>query len=95
MLWTEWWVWGAFAIILVILEIIAPAYVFLGFGIGAAVVSLVLGIGGPLADILTQSWGWMLSGFAVVSVVAWVVLRAALGVTRNQVRTFDEDINDN
>ena len=45
MLWSEWWVWAAFALVLVILEILVPAYLFLGFGIGAGVMGLILWIG--------------------------------------------------
>ena len=37
MLFSEWWIWGAAAMGLVILEILVPGYVFLGFGIGAGV----------------------------------------------------------
>lgn len=95
MWWTEWWVWGAFAALLVILEILAPAYIFLGFGISAGLVSAVLALGGAPADLLTQSWGWMLTGYGIVSVVSWIALRMALGVTKSQVKTFDEDINEN
>lgn len=95
MWWTEWWVWGAFAVALVLLEVIAPAFIFLGFGVGAAVISLLLALGGAPADLLTSSVGWLLSGFAVLSVIAWVALRSALGVTKTQVKTFNSDINEN
>ena len=94
MWWSEWWVWAAFALVLVILEILVPAYLFLGFGIGAGVTGLILWIGGPLAAIFTGSWAWTVAGFAVVSLVAWVLLRSVLGVTRSQVKTFDDDINE-
>ena len=33
--------------------------------------------------------------YAVMSLIAWLLLRRFLGVTRGQVKTFDEDINDN
>ena len=32
--------------------------------------------------------------FAVLSLVAWVVLRRSVGVTRAQVKVWTEDIND-
>ena len=46
---SEWWFWAAAAIVLAIGEVLMPAYVLLGFAIGAAAVALVLIIGGPLA----------------------------------------------
>jgi membrane protein implicated in regulation of membrane protease activity len=94
MWWAAWWVWGAFAIALVILEVFAPAYVFLGFGIGAAIVALFLLVGGPLAATVAGSLPLLLVAFALVSLVAWVGLRRLLGVTRTQVKRFDDDIND-
>jgi membrane protein implicated in regulation of membrane protease activity len=95
MWWAAWWLWGAFALALVILEILVPAYVFLGFGVGAGVIAAILWIGGPAAALLSGSWAAMLAGFAVISLAAWVALRRLLGITRSQVKTFDEDINDN
>lgn len=95
MLWTAWWVWAALAIALVILEVLLPTYVFLGFGIGAAVMALILWVGGPLGGFFAASWAWTLVGFALVSLAGWIGLRAVLGVTKTQVKTFDEDINEN
>lgn len=94
MWWSEWWAWGAFAVGLVILEILVPGYLFLGFGIGAALIGASLWIGGPVGAFLAGSVPNLLIGFAVVSLIAWLLLRRFLGVTRAQVKTFDEDIND-
>ncbi|WP_439118076.1 NfeD family protein, partial [Nereida ignava] len=33
-----WWAWAAFALVLAILEVLAPGFVLLGFAIGAALV---------------------------------------------------------
>jgi hypothetical protein len=51
MWWSLWWVWLVAAILLAILEVVAPAQIFLGFAIGAAGVglALLLGIPGPAA----------------------------------------------
>ena len=95
MWWAEWWVWAAFGLGLVILEIMAPGYVFLGFGIGAGVMGLAFWIGVPVATAFVGSWAWTAAGFAIVSLIAWITLRSILGVTKSQVKTFDEDINDN
>ena len=35
MWWQEWWVWVVGGIILAVLELLAPAYILLGFAIGA------------------------------------------------------------
>ena len=91
---SEWWVWAVGAIVLAGLEIFVPAYLFLGFAGGAAVVALLLGVGGPLAAWMAGSMPVTLLIFALVSLVAWVLLRRALGVQRGQVKTFDRDIND-
>ena len=94
MWWTEWWIWGAAAMVLVILEVLLPSYLFLGFGIGAGVMGLGLWVGGPLSGFFNGSFAWTMAAFAVVSLISWITLRLALGVTKTQVKTFDEDIND-
>ena len=45
-MWGEWWVWAAAALALGILELLAPAYVFLGFAVGGVVMALALLVGG-------------------------------------------------
>lgn len=93
-LWTTWWIWAIAAIGLAVLEIIVPAYLFLGFAGGAAIVALLFGFGGPMAVWVAASLPVTLLIFAVVSLVTWIALRMVLGVQRGQVRTFDTDIND-
>ena len=92
---SEWWFWAAAAIVLAIGEVLMPAYVLLGFAIGAAAMALVLIIGGPLAALLVGSVPAMILGYAVLSLIAWLALRKVLGVRRGQVKTFDSDINEN
>ena len=94
MWWSEWWVWGAFALILVILEIVAPAYIFLGFGIGAAAMSVIFALGGPFAELFSGSMAWAAAGFATVSMFGWLLLRAVLGVRKSEIKTFENDVND-
>jgi len=93
-LWSEWWVWGVAAIALAVGEVILPTFVLLGFAIGAAVVALLLLVGGPLAVWLGGSIPALLLVFAVISLISWLGLRQWLGVYRGQVKTFDHDIND-
>ena len=42
-----WWTWALAALVLAILEVLAPAFLLLGLAIGAAVVSLALLVIGP------------------------------------------------
>jgi membrane protein implicated in regulation of membrane protease activity len=88
MIWTIWWAWMAFGLVLVIVEIIVPGFIFLGFAIGAAVVALMLAFG----FVLTLAWSLVV--FAAISAVAWVVLRQVFGVRKGQLKTFEHDINE-
>ena len=84
-----WWAWVILGFALGVLEIIVPGFIFLGFAIGAVVTGALVGVGvsaGLTALILV---------FAVVSVVAWLVLRRVVGVRDGQVKVWDRDINDN
>jgi len=90
----EWWVWGAAAVVLAIGEVLLPTFLLLGFAIGAAVVALILLVGGPIAVALGASVPALALVFAVISLIAWIALRRFLGVRRGQVKTFDHDIND-
>ena len=90
----EWWVWAVAGLALAILEMLVPAYMFLGFGIGAGIVSLVLlnasingaaALGIPALALL----------FAVCSLIAWYGLRRVFGAHKGQVKTWTRDINDN
>jgi membrane protein implicated in regulation of membrane protease activity len=93
-MWAEWWAWLAGALVLAALEVVLPSYVFLGFAIGAAATGLVLLVGGPFAAALAGSFPFLALFFALASLAGWVALRRALGVRRNQVKTFERDIND-
>ncbi|MBY6004135.1 hypothetical protein KUV62_09465 [Salipiger bermudensis] len=83
-----WWVWMAAAVLLLVLEVLAPGFIFLGFAIGAAVVGVWLLAGYALA------WVWLLLIFAVVSLIAWLVLRQLVGVRKGQIKLWDRDINE-
>ncbi len=86
-----WWVWMVGALLLAILEVLAPAQIFLGFAVGAAGVGLGILLGVPG---LATSLPFMLLTFAVVSLVAWLVLRPMLGIREGQVKHFEHDINE-
>ena len=89
MLWSEWWVWVVAGVALGVLEILAPAFVLLGFSIGALVVGLLIAVG-----VLGTSLPIMILVFAVVSLVAWIALRKIFGLRKGQVKIWEKDIND-
>jgi len=64
-----WWAWAALALVLAILEVLAPGFVLLGFAIGAALVSVLVWLNVGLSLI------WLSLLFAVASLVAWLVLQ--------------------
>ena len=94
MIWSAWWAWWIGALLLAILELAAPGYIFLGFAIGAAATGALLLVGGPLAGWLAASPAGLMVLFAVLSLVAWIALRLALGVRKGQITLFDRDINE-
>jgi membrane protein implicated in regulation of membrane protease activity len=89
MWWLLWWVWVAVAIVLGLLEVIAPAFVFLGFSAGAfgtAVLVLLgvdFGIGGTLLV------------FALLSAASYGALRLWLGAHKGRAKIIERDINEN
>lgn len=87
-LWQIWWVWMGGAILLVILEVFLPGFILLGFAIGAAMTGLLI-VAGFLSTLPVT-----LFVFAVLSLVAWFVLRKVFATRFSQPQTFDRDIND-
>ena len=90
MWWQNWWVWMVAAGLLAILEMIVPAFVFLGFAVGAAITGLL-----TLAGVLGSAWAPMVFVFAVASLGGWFLLRAVFGKHEGQVKVIDRDINEN
>ena len=90
-----WWVWVVAGCVLGIFEILAPAFVFLGFAIGAVLTGVILWLGLPPAGWMDASGPKHLLVFGVLSLLAWLVLRAVFGLKQGQVKTWDRDINDN
>ncbi|SLN45443.1 hypothetical protein ROG8370_01945 [Roseovarius gaetbuli] len=87
-LWSLWWVWLAAALALGIFEVLAPGFIFLGFSIGAALVGLLL------LTPLTPGFAALLAIFAVLSLIAWLVLRRFFRAPGGNVRRVETDIND-
>jgi len=86
---TTWWIWLAAALVLGIVEMLIPGFIFLGFAIGAAVVGIAL-----LGPLSLMSVPAILLIFAVISLAAWLGLRKYFALPKGQVKTFDHDIND-
>lgn len=89
MWWLLWWVWVAVAILLGVLEVLAPVFVFLGFSAGAMGTALLVALG------LDTGIGGTLLIFALLSAAAYGVLRAWLGTHRGSARIVERDINEN
>ena len=85
-----WWAWAILALALACLEITLPAFVFLGMAIGAGFVALVMALGG--AGVIGAPLSVLM--FAVISLIATLVLRKIFSLPKGQVKTFDGDIND-
>ena len=90
MIWQEWWVWIVGGIVLAVLEILAPAFVLLGFSIGALVTGALIALG-----VVGSSLPVLILVFAVVSLASWLVLRKIFGLKRGQVKIWHKDINEN
>lgn len=93
-LWQEWWFWFGAALVLGILEMVAPVFVLLGFAIGAALIGVVLAVGVWPAGVLVGSLPLMAVLFAVLSLLAWLLLRQVFQMKTGQVKIWDKDIND-
>ena len=87
------WVWLAGALVLAILEMFVPAYVFLGFAVGAGLTGAGLWVAGA-DSALASSLPGILVVFAVLSLISWIVLRRVLGIRKGQVKIIKKDIND-
>lgn len=93
-MWAIWWAWMAGALVLVILEIFAPGFILLGFAIGAAIVGLLLLVGGPLGAFLAGSLPLTAVVFAIFSLLGWLFLRRIVGVRDGQSKIINRDINE-
>lgn len=87
--WQNGWLWIIAGLVLALLELLLPGYLFLGTAaaVGIMGVALLLGVwtgGFPAALVVT----------ALLSGAVMLALRRALGVQRGQVRIWDRDIND-
>ena len=89
-LWQSWWVWMSAAVFMATLEVLAPGYIFLGFAISAFGVGLLLLVGIPLGGIAAT-----MLVFAVLSLIAYLLMRKVFGIKGGSAKIWDRDINDN
>jgi membrane protein implicated in regulation of membrane protease activity len=85
-----WWVWIAGAIVLMVLEVFAPGFLFLGFAAGAALIGLLVAVLGAAPVSVPAT----LVLFAVLSLGAWFAIRKLSGERKGQVKVWDTDINE-
>ena len=90
-----WWLWMGLGLVLGIIEVAAPFFLFLGFAIGAILIGFLLLIGGGASAWFAGSFGLTLVLFAVLSLLSWFAMRQLVGLRRGQRKSFDHDINEN
>ena len=89
---TLWWVWIGIALSLAIIELLAPAFIFLGFALGAlAIAGILLIAPGLLAGL---SFNALMAVFAVLSLVGWIALKYAFKGQSSGAEIITHDIND-
>lgn len=86
--WLLWWVWVAVAVLLGLLEVLLPAFVFLGFSAGAFATAVLVALG------VDAGIGGTLLAFALISSVAYGALRLLLGSQGGRGRIVERDINE-
>ncbi|TKW66825.1 MAG: hypothetical protein DI616_10085 [Paracoccus denitrificans] len=89
MMWTNGWTWIIIGLVLAVVELLAPGYVFLGIAIACVLAGLVL-----LSGAVLPSLPILLLAVAILSGVVWLILRRLMGVRKGQTRIWDRDIND-
>jgi hypothetical protein len=62
----EWWHWAVGGIILILAELVVPAFVLVWFGLGALVMAVVIFVA-PSLDTTAQLVGWLVISLALTS----------------------------
>ncbi|MEM8538186.1 MAG: hypothetical protein AAGF56_10020 [Pseudomonadota bacterium] len=89
-LWTEWWFWMSGAVVLATLEVLIPGYIFLGFALGAAVMSVLIMMGVSASGLAVT-----LFIFAILSLASYLLMRKFFALKTGQVKIWETDVNDN
>ncbi|GAA6186998.1 hypothetical protein [Litorivita sp. NS0012-18] len=88
----NWLVWIAAALVLGILEVLAPGFIFLGFAIGAALTGLLLLALSLIPATLTAPV--LATIFAALSLAAWIALRQRFRMKGRDVKRIEGDVNE-
>ncbi len=88
-IWNQWWAWVCFGLLLGVLEMILPSYIFLGFSGGAVATGLLKWL-----NVFEASLPWTLVIFALISGVISIGLRLTLGSPIRKAKVWKTDIND-
>ncbi len=86
--------WCMVAIALVIVELMAPGYVFVGMAGGAGISALATFFFGETLRDAPAGEGVILVIFAAFALLTWLLLNRFLGNRRNRTTVPDYDIND-
>lgn len=89
MIWTGGWTWIVIGLVLSVLELFLPGYIFLGTAIACVLAGLAL-----LTGLFAPSLPVLLLVVAVLSGVIWYALRRLVGVRDGQTRIWHRDINE-
>lgn len=84
------WFWLIAALLLALVEVLLPVWLFLGVAIATLIMGLLI-----LFGLWTGGFGWALVVTGLLSGVIWFGLRRAMGIQHGQVKIWHTDINDN
>jgi membrane protein implicated in regulation of membrane protease activity len=84
-----WWVWICAALALGVIELLAPGFIFLGFAVGALAMAVIVFVL-PATNVPA-----LLAMFAILSLVAWILLRLLFRRQSSGARIVKRDINEN
>lgn len=84
------WMWIAGGFALAAVEVLVPGFIFLGFAVGAIALGLIMVVVPPVALPMA------LLVWAILSLIAWVLLRAAFTLPggAGKPKIWDRDINE-
>lgn len=89
MTWLNGWLWIVAALILAVVELFAPGWIFMGIAVALGIMGLLL-----VSGFWTAGLPVTLVVAAIISGLVWLLLRRIVGVRKGQVRIWDRDIND-
>ena len=90
MSWMNGWLWIIAALLLALVEVLLPVWIFLGIALATLIMGVLILIG-----LWGGSFAWALVATAILSGVIWYGLRKAMGIQHGQVKIWHHDINDN